>query len=293
MREILPLVSIIMPTYNRAGFISETIQSVIDQNWQNWELIIIDDGSDDNTSQVVSNFTDPRIKYNTCSHTGIDYCRNIGLQKSTGELIAFIDSDDLWSPLKLEAQVYILSGYPEAGFCLTGGYDFKSNKEPLSFFYAKNEGLKYGNLFSSFFSSGLTVLPSALMFRRSCLDITGNFKETALSHVEFILSLAKIFDGIILYEHLTFRRVHDSNYSLINKQKRHNDGLNMLRSFRKELLQKDYSNCLFHSHINFGENCIKDAHSSEAVKEFLKAWRYKPLSLIPLKKITKAALYRR
>ena len=116
MREILPLVSIIMPTYNRAGFISETIQSVIDQNWQNWELIIIDDGSDDNTSQVVSNFTDPRIKYNTCIHTGIDYCRNIGLQKSTGELIAFIDSDDLWSPLKLEAQVNILSGYPEAGF---------------------------------------------------------------------------------------------------------------------------------------------------------------------------------
>lgn len=99
-------VSIIMPSYNTASFIAESVQSVINQTYQNWELIIIDDCSDDNTEEVLSSFTDSRIKV-LCNevHSGAAYSRNKGIREATGRWIAFLDSDDLWMPEKLEKQI--------------------------------------------------------------------------------------------------------------------------------------------------------------------------------------------
>ncbi len=112
------LVSIIMPSWNTARFIAETIQSVIDQTYQNWELLIVDDCSTDNTDEVVESFLlDSRIKYfHNEKNSGAAVTRNKAMREAQGEWIAFLDSDDLWMPEKLEKQIkfmrkggYILS----------------------------------------------------------------------------------------------------------------------------------------------------------------------------------------
>ncbi len=101
------LVSIIMPSYNTAKFISETIYSVLTQTYTNWELIIVDDCSTDNTDEVVKSFlSDDRIKYiKNEKNSGAAFSRNRALCEAKGKWIAFLDSDDLWLPEKLEKQI--------------------------------------------------------------------------------------------------------------------------------------------------------------------------------------------
>lgn len=101
------LVSIIMPSYNTAKYIRESINSVINQTYKNWELIIVDDCSADNTDEIVSRFLeDKRIKYfKNEKNSGAAISRNKALREAKGRWIAFLDSDDLWVPEKLEKQI--------------------------------------------------------------------------------------------------------------------------------------------------------------------------------------------
>lgn len=100
------LVSIIMPSYNTGKFIKKTINSVINQTYNNWELIIVDDGSTDNTDEVVRAIKDDRIKYiKNKVNKGAAISRNIALREAKGRWIAFLDSDDLWKEDKLEKQI--------------------------------------------------------------------------------------------------------------------------------------------------------------------------------------------
>lgn len=110
------LVSIITPTYNCAKFIGETIDSIIAQTYENWELIIVDDNSSDNTEEIVKQYKDSRIKYyRNDSNKGAAVSRNFALSLAKGKWIAFLDSDDLWLPSKLEKQI---------GFMVKNNYFF-------------------------------------------------------------------------------------------------------------------------------------------------------------------------
>ncbi|MBE6655677.1 MAG: glycosyltransferase family 2 protein [Ruminococcaceae bacterium] len=103
------LVSIIMPSYNTGRFIKDTIDSVLAQTHTNWELIIVDDCSTDNTDEVVSTFHDERIKYiKNEKNSGAAVSRNRALREAKGKWIAFLDSDDLWEPQKLEKQIMFM-----------------------------------------------------------------------------------------------------------------------------------------------------------------------------------------
>lgn len=100
------LVSIIMPSFNTAPYIKETIQSVLNQTYTNWELIIVDDCSTDNTDEIVASINDKRIKYfHNEKNSGAAVSRNSALREAKGRWIAFLDSDDLWMPNKLEKQI--------------------------------------------------------------------------------------------------------------------------------------------------------------------------------------------
>lgn len=108
------LVSIIMPSYNTARYISESIQSVFAQTYKNWELIIVDDCSTDNTDEVVAVIEDARIRYlKNDKNSGAAVSRNRALREARGRWIAFLDSDDLWEPNKLESQIAFMemNGY--------------------------------------------------------------------------------------------------------------------------------------------------------------------------------------
>src|SRR6266540_1479939 len=91
----MPSVSVVIPTYNRASLLREAIDSVLNQTFNDLELIIVDDGSTDNTEEVVHSFTDHRLMYLKQQNEGASSARNAGIQAATGEFIAFLDSDDL------------------------------------------------------------------------------------------------------------------------------------------------------------------------------------------------------
>lgn len=125
-----PLISIIVPTYNRAELIIETLSSVINQSYQNWECIVVDDGSDDDTTIVVQEIIakEPRIKFfkREILPKGANKCRNIGIEKSAGTYIIFLDSDDLLANFCLKKRVSLYETYSDLDFLVFNTLIFKS-----------------------------------------------------------------------------------------------------------------------------------------------------------------------
>lgn len=112
----LPLISIIMPAFNAERYVCEAVRSVLQQSWQHWELIIIDDGSTDGTMHVLASFTDPRIKVLHQPNAGVSATRNRALDMAKGEYVAFLDADDILPPRGLAARAELLRGDPRCAF---------------------------------------------------------------------------------------------------------------------------------------------------------------------------------
>jgi glycosyltransferase involved in cell wall biosynthesis len=204
-------VSVIIPTYNRARLIGETIESVIRQTHQNLELIIIDDGSTDETWQVIRSFSDSRITYFKTNHSGsFGVVRNLGIQKSTGDFIAFLDSDDIWEKGKIEKQLSILREGKYA-FCFTHIRLFGETNV-----VAPDYKTLQGKLLNLYLKEGhFAFYPSSLMFSRKALEKTGLLSEETKfgADAEFFVSLCHHFDGAFIAERLVNIRKHERNTS--------------------------------------------------------------------------------
>jgi GT2 family glycosyltransferase len=111
-----PLVSVVIPTYNGAGFIRAALESALAQEYSPVEILVVDDGSADNTAEMVSAF--PNVRLIRQSNQGVAVARNIGVRSARGEFIAFLDQDDLWTPDKLTLQVAAMFDHPELGYVL-------------------------------------------------------------------------------------------------------------------------------------------------------------------------------
>ncbi|MBK7307258.1 MAG: glycosyltransferase family 2 protein [Chitinophagaceae bacterium] len=292
--ETAPKISIIMPTYNRAHLIGETVDSIRNQTFTNWELLIMDDGSDDNTEKIIEQYNDDRIQFYKGGRTGaVSKLKNTAIKIARGELIAFIDSDDLWHSTKLEKQLAAMEQYPEAGFCLTGGYTFINKNEPVGYLYKQRDGLRYGNFMLAMFRSQLSGYTQALLFRKDCLHVSGYFDETKLfSDPDFILSLTCHFKGIVLYEPLFFRRLHELSDSDENWEERYGEWVDVIQSYhaRKLIPALEVRKSLFKLYINYGEKCLRINQRGKAIKNFVRAWTNKPFSIIPVRKTAKAVL---
>lgn len=112
----MPLVSIIMPAYNAAEYISEAIESVLAQSHKDWELLVINDGSQDNTEEKVLAFDDSRIRYFIQENRGVSAARNVGLDKMQGDFFCFLDADDAYPPNSLAARLELLEKDPKVDF---------------------------------------------------------------------------------------------------------------------------------------------------------------------------------
>jgi glycosyltransferase involved in cell wall biosynthesis len=110
-----PLVSVVIITYNCAQYVGHAIESVLAQTWRRLELIVVDDGSTDNTAEVVARFDDPRVQYVWQENAGPASARNHGIRRTRGELLSFLNSDDWWLPQKLERQVARVIADPSVG----------------------------------------------------------------------------------------------------------------------------------------------------------------------------------
>ena len=158
------LVSIIMPSWNTSNFIAESIQSVINQTYKNWELIIVDDCSTDNTDEVVSFYKDQRIKYlKNEKNSGAAITRNKALREAQGEWIAFLDSDDLWAPEKLEHQINFMknNGY---NLSFTEYEKIDEESKPLNVYVSGPETVNKRKMYNYDYIGQLTMMYSTKAF---------------------------------------------------------------------------------------------------------------------------------
>src|SRR6476620_2328891 len=169
-------VSIITPTYNRAHLIGETIQSVLAQTYQNFEHIIIDDGSTDNTEAVVKSFNDERLKYFKYGKIGnISSLLNLAIKHSDGDYIALLDSDDLWVRHKLETIMAIFNS-DDAVQLVTHDIQYFSYRNKLQKKYNSYESDFHKNVLEEVLS--FQFIPFAVFtFRKKLLETTGSFNE--------------------------------------------------------------------------------------------------------------------
>ena len=177
LQKINPLISIVMPSYNHGKFIGKSIDSIINQTYINWELIIVDNNSEDETKKVLSSYeSEKRIKVYFVNNKGsIGYSRNIGLNKAKSDYIAFIDSDDLWSSTKLEQCVIYLKKYDFIFHDVKINVLSKSKNKTITlptFYNIENNTLK------ALLINGNPIVNSSVITKKSLLLKVGGIDET-------------------------------------------------------------------------------------------------------------------
>lgn len=184
-KKTCPLVSIVIPCYNYGSYVADAIESIISQTYQNWELVVVNDGSKDNTEAIVIPYTnrDKRIRYHFQSNKGLSAARNIGIKMTTGEYIQLLDADDFLADRKLSLQVESLQNAPDIDLIYGDAYLFKHEISALS----RKSYTLYRSEITPVSGSGVALLfhmaadnmflPGSPLYRRSMHDIIGPFKE--------------------------------------------------------------------------------------------------------------------
>jgi glycosyltransferase involved in cell wall biosynthesis len=170
-----PLVSVVLITHNCVAYLEQAIRSVLAQTWTHLELIVVDDGSTDETGLVVQRFDDPRLSYVRQDNAGPNFARNHGIRKARGDFIAFLDCDDWWLPLKLERQVARMIAQPELGLVYSLAVRVDESGAETDRFATNFEGrlldrLLLGNCVCGSASSALVS--------RKALDKVGQFDQS-------------------------------------------------------------------------------------------------------------------
>ncbi len=225
-----PGVSVVIPACNAGQFIAEAIDSVLAQTFTDFEVIVVDDGSTDDTREVVARFTDPRLRYVYQDHAGVSAARNAGIRRAQGRYIAFLDADDWWLPEKLALQVQLLESRPEVGLVYCGAYRVR-NGRIISKFRARYRGDVFEPLLVRGNEKVMAGSASAVIIRKECLEQVGGFDEDcfAAEDWEMWLRLAAQYEFDCVPDCLVAVRFHEENTSA--KVERMRQGISI--TFRK------------------------------------------------------------
>ncbi|RCJ37614.1 glycosyl transferase family A [Nostoc punctiforme NIES-2108] len=209
----MPKVSIVIPAYNSLKFLPETMESVFKQTFKDFEVLVVNDGSSDDTEHWVSQIADLRVKLITQENQGLSGARNTGIAHASGEYIAFLDADDLWEPTKLEKQVLCLEENSEIGLIYTwvalidenGNFTGRVFKN-----YAEND------VWHKLIEHNIVESGSVAMVRRQCFDTCGVFDRNLRSFVEdwdMWLRIASRYPFKVMKEPLVYYRQHSTSAS--------------------------------------------------------------------------------
>ncbi len=215
--SLQPLVSIILPTFGRLQYLGPTVASVYRQSLQDWELVIADDGSDEQTRSYLRTLGgDCRIKLVWLAHTGIPaIVRNAALREARGQYVAFLDSDDLWAPEKLLRQVETLRSRPTCSWSYTAVSHIDGSGRPLAEPVFGPWRPCDGPVFERLVSGPAVIRTPSVLASRELIAEAGGFDETIRSGEDYDLwlRLALASDVALLNEPLVQVRRHEANHS--------------------------------------------------------------------------------
>ncbi len=216
-----PLVSVIMPAYNAQKYINEAIDSVVNQTYQNWELIVVDDCSTDKTQQIIETFInqDERIKPIYLEKNGgkPSIAKNFALKKAVGKYIAFLDIDDIWMSNKLELQVNIMEENSKFGLCYTGGYWIDEFGNEIKRFLPKySSGYLLKNMLKRYGINNQSVMITKQVLN----DTLKLFNKNVIIGEDYNLFMHIVakYEVVSIKEYLTKYRIHDKAITKRTKQ---------------------------------------------------------------------------
>jgi glycosyltransferase involved in cell wall biosynthesis len=289
-----PEVSIIMPVYNHQDYVKKSIQSLLDQTFQNWELIVIDDGSTDRSKEVILGFNDPRIQYHYQENLGVKKLAqtlNNGLAKAQAPLVTMLPSDDMWLPHKLEKQVPVFED-EKVVLCFGKMYLMNTQDEivgfgklPRHFEYVDNSPC--GRIYYELLEWNFIFQPTVLI-RKSALDAIGGYLQPAGLLAEDYpthLELAKVGEFRFLDDFFANYRMHENQMSKKHIVEMHKSDLDFALKYFDQLpeemkknskltyegLKEKLERRFYNNHFLFGRFALLNKEWAQSRRYFITA----------------------
>jgi len=308
-------ISIIIPTYNYAQYICEAIESVLNQTYKDFEIIVVDDGSTDNTKEVIKPYLN-KIKYIYQQNSGPSSARNRGIKEAKGEYIAFLDADDIWLAQKLELQIKFMEKEKEVGLIFSDMILFNEKgiiknsflKEKLFFNklsikpLSSTEKVIYDNVFNALLQENF-IPTNTVIVKKECFNKVGFFDETLFSveDRDMWLRIGLFYDIGFINFPLVLTRFHETNISA-NQELALKSRLKVMKKFlnysnlpikSKKIIKQTINKIYFdlgYLYFTYEKFPLSRIYFRKFLKEnpfIFKPWIYILLSVLPIPHIRK------
>ncbi len=211
------MVSVIIPVYNGLKYLKETLNSVLSQSYKNYEIIIVNDGSTDNSQEIINDYISQKphiIRAFNQKNDGVSAARNCGIKEARGNYISFIDQDDLWHPTKLAKQVYILDHNTHIGLISCSFYYINISSERIELNNILDHDFNNETVRDQLLIRNVVGPPSCVMVRKECLEKVGLFDLKLSSGPEdrdLWFRICNHYPCEFIYEELCAFRLHSDN----------------------------------------------------------------------------------
>jgi len=277
------LISIIIPTYNRSGLIIRSIKSALNQTYQNIEIIVVDDGSTDNTKEILTNYVDKKkIRYFYQENQGPSAARNYAVKQSKGEYLAFLDSDDLWERKKLEKQLKYMRQHPKCSMVIAEGVGIDENGEQYRTFSMPPDNIEQKNLIIDLLFAKIFFFLQAVLIKKSAYIDVGGLDESIIYGEDrlFAMCVAEKHSIGFMQETVFYRQRQDDSLTNTQSEK---DILIKLTPMIKKVFQhfpfiKTNKVHGWIASLQAGY-CIQNGNRVKSLKYIFRALRFNPANL--------------
>ena len=279
--KIQPLVSVIVPCYNYAHFLPDCLKSILGQTFKDFEAIIVDDGSTDNSKEVAKRFlSDPRFHYIYQVNQGLSAARNTGIRNAKGEFIAIVDPDDMWFPTKLEEQIKFMEKHPSYGLVYSDAELYIGGKHSSR--TVRNGKLFYdGWCFEEMLMDNGVVCPSVLI-RKECFDTVGLFDDEVLAMYsedwDQWLRIARKYKIGSIQKPLLYYRVHERSMSKTDFQRHFKNIIITLERHLPYLKRDEEQKLVLEHHLwRFAGAALREGDKSLLIRILLRLFIISPV----------------
>src|SRR5690554_967859 len=290
-----PLISVVIPTYNRADFLKEAIDSVLAQTYPNFEILVVDDGSTDNTRDILKEYSqEPRFRYFYQKNQGQSVARNYALSEARGDFVCFLDSDNRWLPYKLEVSLQAFRDHPDVSIVYGDIITINEKGQEVS----RQNMRRYSGRITPYLFQDNCVSMNTSMTRRQCFNEMGGLEvgRRAADDYELWLRFSARYKFLYIREFLAEYRVMENQISS-NKDRRFQSNReimeNFVRRFPDALTPAEQKEGWCRFHVRKGRYHASVGELAKAAQEYWQALGYQPFSKTPWRAVARLALLQR